>query len=107
MPEKVQDLRLQQAPEQDLAITLSWKPPENLKSPKKDISHYYVRVSSKLSSQVVQNVEVEGSKTEVEFLGKDGLEPLTEYIFSVQAMSTHRVLGDWNMTEGLISEFGL
>ena len=103
VPEKVQGLEVRQLPEEQRAVSLSWKPPDNMKGPH-DVRHYYVRVSSKLSSEVVRNMELDGSVTSVEIAGKDGLELLHEYIFAVQAMSSEHVLGDWNMMEGQISE---
>ena len=103
VPEKVQELEVSQLPEQQVAVSLSWKAPANMAGPK-DVRHYYVRVSSKLSSEVVSNIELEGCVTSVEIAGKDGLEPLHQYIFAVQAMSSDHAIGDWNMIEGQISE---
>ncbi len=103
VPEMVQGLEVTQLPGQQLAMSVSWKPPQNVSSPQ-DISHYYIRVSSKITSKVVRNLELEGSITEVEVGEKDGMEPLHEYIFAVQALSCDHKPGDWSMTEGIISK---
>lgn len=104
VPEKVQGLELSQLPEEQHAVCLTWDPPENMKAPNNYISFYYVRVSSKLSSEVVRNIELEGTTTSIELSERHGLKPLHEYIFAVQAMSREHVLGDWNMMEGRISK---
>lgn len=109
-PEPVQDLTVLQAdstaPPFQVTITLKWNPPENFSRPK-DVGHYYIKVSSKISNKVLKELEVNGYTTSVEFNGNDALEPLQTYIFAVQAMGSNHVTGDWNMVEGFVGKSGL
>lgn len=102
VPEAVQDLVLVQG--QDCSkpsASLQWRPPANLLD-SQDVSYYYIRISSKLSSQVLREIEVKGATTRLDFPGDEYLEPLHEYIFAVQAMGCSHVRGDWNMLDAVI-----
>lgn len=107
VPEPVQDLTVEQSSSDaapPTAVTLSWRAPANFSAPN-DVSHYYIKVSSKISNKVLKELEVKGDTTRVEFSGKDALEPLQTYIFGVQALGSNRSTGDWNMVEGFVGKY--
>lgn len=85
------------------AVSLTWQPPPNFSAPK-EVSHYYVKVSSKISNRVLKELEVSGESVEVDLSGDDPLEPLQEYIFAVQALGCNHQPGDWNMVDGFVGE---
>ena len=85
--------------------SLRWQAPANLPS-YGSVSHYYIKVSSKISNKVLKEMKVQGTTTQVSFQGDEYLEPLCEYIFAVCAISQSRIIGDWNMVEGLIGAGG-
>lgn len=100
-PEAVQNLVLVQGQDSSKAsASLQWGPPANLPG-SQDVGHYYIKISSKLSSQVLREMEVKGVTTRLDFPRDEHLEPLYEYIFAVQAVSGGHV-GDWNMLDGVI-----
>ena len=63
---------------------------------------YYIKISSKISNQVLRETEVDGNTMEIELSEKDKVEPLEEYIFSVQAKGSNDVIGDLNMVDGFV-----
>lgn len=94
------DLEVTQNPKQP-SITLRWAPPANFSRPNA-ILCYSVKVSSKITNLVLKEVELDGETTEVTFSGRDGLEPLQDYLFAVWAVGSNHVSGEWSMVEGFL-----
>lgn len=108
LPEAVQDLMVIQTTgsEEHPSVALTWTPPANCSRPR-DISHYCIRVSSKLSEDVLRQKEVKAEVREVEFSGDDSLEPLQEYVFAVQAIGHYHAMGEWNEVDGFVGRQSL
>jgi hypothetical protein len=100
IPEAVLDLVLVQTGQKEgkPSASLQWKPPANITKPN---IKYCIKISSKLSNEVLKDLEVSGTRLDFPGPGDDYLEPLFTYIFAVQA-SNQDVRGDWNMIEGSI-----
>lgn len=101
VPEAVQNLVLVQSPNGEPSASLRWELPANLTSPQ-DVSQYCIRISSRVSNEVLWDLKVEGSKTQLDFPQDKNVEPLCDYIFGVQAMGPNHVCGDWSMLDGCI-----